>query len=77
MLNAAYRQRLGLLHAHIDISRQQMAAKQPPKAEMPERNCTAIFEKGILATLLAESKEKEVSFIDLLKQRITVAEVQL
>lgn len=76
-LNAAYRQRLGLLHTHIDISRQQMVAKQLPKTEIPERNGTSIFEKGLLATLLAESKEKEVSFIDLLKQRITVAEVQL
>jgi hypothetical protein len=54
-----------------------MAAKQPPKAEIPEMNDIAIFEKGLLAALLAESKEKELSFIDLLKQRITVAEVQL
>lgn len=76
-LNAAYRQRLGLLHAHIDISRQQMAAKQPPKTEVPEKNETAVFEKGLLAALLAESKEKEVFFIDLLKQRLTVTEVQL
>jgi hypothetical protein len=76
-LNATYRQRLGLLHTHIDISRQQMAAKKPPKTEVPEKNETAIFEKRLLAALLEESKEKDVSFIDLLKQRITVAEVQL
>lgn len=76
-LNAAYRQRLGLLHTHIDISRQQMAAKQPPKTEVPEKNEISVFEKGLLAALLVESKEKEVSFIDLLKQRLTVAEVQL
>ena len=76
-LNMAYRQRLGLLHTHIDISRQHMVAKQSAKTELPEKNDAAVFEKGLLSKLLAESKEKDVPFINLLKQRLPIAEVSV
>ena len=76
-LNAAYKQRLGLLHTHIDISRKLIAAKKAAEVDLPEKNETTIFEKGLLAKLLTEAKEKELSFISLLKERITVTEVSL
>ena len=76
-LNVAYRQRLGLLHTHIDISRKQIAAKKAVEVDLPEKNDFTIFEKGLLAKLLTEAKEKELSFISLLKERLPVTEVPL
>lgn len=76
-LNAAYKQRLGLLHTHIDISRKQIAAKKAVEVDLPEKNDFTIFEKGLLAKLLTEAKEKELSFISLLKERLPVTEVPL
>lgn len=76
-LNVAYRQRLGLLHTHIDISRKQIAAKKAVEMDLPEKNDFTIFEKGLLAKLLTEAKEKELSFISLLKERLPVTEVPL
>lgn len=76
-LNVAYRQRLGLLHSHIDISRKQIAAKKAVEVDLPEKNDFTIFEKGLLAKLLTEAKEKELSFISLLKERLPVTEVPL
>ena len=76
-LNAAYKQRLGLLHTHIDISRKQIAAKKAAEVDLPEKSDTTVFEKGLLAKLLTEAKEKELSFISLLKERLPVTEVPL
>lgn len=76
-LNAAYKQRLGLLHTHIDISRKQIAAKKAVEVDLPEKSDFTIFEKGLLAKLLIEAKEKELSFISLLKERTTVIEVSI
>lgn len=76
-LNVAYRQRLGLLHTHIDISRKQIAAKKAVEVDLPEKSDFTIFEKGLLAKLLTEAKEKEIPFISLLKERTTVTEVPL
>lgn len=76
-LNAAYKQRLGLLHTHIDISRKQIAAKKAVEVDLPEKNDFTIFEKGLLAKLLTEAKEKEIPFISLLKERLPVTEVPL
>ena len=76
-LNIAYRQRLGLLHTHIDISRKQIAAKKAVEVDLPEKSDTTVFEKGLLAKLLTEAKEKEIPFISLLKERTTVTEVSI
>lgn len=76
-LNIAYRQRLGLLHTHIDISRKQIAAKKAVEVDLPEKSDTTVFEKGLLAKLLTEAKEKEIPFISLLKERLPVTEVPL
>lgn len=76
-LNVAYRQRLGLLHTHIDISRKQIAAKKAVEVDLPEKSDTTVFEKGLLAKLLTEAKEKEIPFISLLKERLPVTEVPL
>ena len=75
-LNQAYSQRLGLLHSHIDLARVKLAAKRESAPELPTgTELVPSFEKGLLAHTVAEAKRKELSVIDLLKQRITIVEV--
>lgn len=75
-LNQAYSQRLGLLHSHIDLARVKLAAKRESAPELPTgTELVPSFEKGLLPHTVAEAKRKELSVIDLLKQRITIVEV--
>ena len=77
ILNQAYSQRLGMLHGHIDLERVKMAAKRESAMDLPivaER--TQSFEKGLLAQTAAEAKRKELSLLELLKQRISIIEVE-
>ena len=75
-LNQAYSQRLGLLHSHIDLARVKMAAKRESTPELPAvTEAAPSFEKGLLAQTVAEAKQKELSVLDLLRQRISIVEV--
>ena len=77
-LNKAYSQRLGLLHSHIDLARVKMTVKREATPELPAAiELVPSFEKGLLAQTVAEAKRKELSALDLLKQRITVVEVSV
>jgi hypothetical protein len=77
-LNKAYSQRLGLLHSHIDLARVKMTVKRETTLELPAATeLVPSFEKGLLAQTVAEAKRKELSVLDLLKQRITVVEVSV
>lgn len=77
-LNCAYKQRLGLLHSHIDLAKIKMASKQTHAQEisLPEKEDNS-FETGLIARTAAEAKEKGIPFLPLLKQRITVVEVPI
>lgn len=77
-LNSAYKQRLGLLHSHIDIVKIKIASKQTHTQEvfLPEKENNS-FETGLIARTVAEAKEKEIPFLPLLKQKITVIEVSV
>lgn len=77
-LNKAYSQRLGLLHSHIDLARVKMTAKRESAPKLPTATeLVPSFEKGLLAQIVAEAKRKELSALDLMKQRITIVEVSV
>jgi hypothetical protein len=75
-LNKAYSQRLGLLHSHINLARVKLAAKRESAPEPPATTeLVPSFEKGLLTQIVAEAKQKELSVLELLRQRITIIEV--
>ena len=75
-LNKAYSQRLGLLHSHINLARVKMTAMRESTPELPgATELVPSFEKDLLAQTVAEAKRKELTALDLLKQRITIIEV--
>ena len=77
-LNKAYSQRLGLLHSHIDLARVKMTAMRESTPELPgATKLVPSFEKDLLAQTVAEAKRKELTALDLLKQRITIIEVSV
>ena len=77
-LNKAYSQRLGLLHSHIDLARVKMTAMRESTPELPgATELVPSFEKDLLAQTVAEAKRKELTALDLLKQRITIIEVSV
>lgn len=78
ILNQAYSQRLAMLHSHIDLARVKMAAKRESAMDLPiVAEWTQSFEKGLLAQTAAEAKRKELSLLELLKQRISIIEVEV
>lgn len=54
-----------------------MSSKQThAQVYLPEKEDSS-FETGLIARTAAEAKEKEIPFLPLLKQRITVVEVSV
>lgn len=80
-LNKAYMQRLGLLHGYIELAKTQTQTTVKRDSDAVEllgdAEDDAGFEKGLFASTLVQAKAQDVSFLHLLKQRITVVEVSL
>jgi hypothetical protein len=79
-LNAAYQQRLSLLHGHIQPSSSQgkqtskIKKKAPVSAAMVTENETS-DDRISIADLVAKAKNESIDIVQLLKSNLSVVEV--
>lgn len=76
LLNRVYKERMGLLHSHIELDQVRAGSALKPKNKpMPKVSAPVNLEKGLFTKLAAEAKAKDTDIVSLLKMHIPVIEV--